>query len=99
MTDMRRDAVIRTALSPSDDVRPPVGMADEIHRRLLATPQQAASPWARMPGLRWMLRDTPTQEFIESGESWGYAAAPVIAGDIVYAADLDGKVRAIRRPR
>jgi outer membrane protein assembly factor BamB len=46
--------------------------------------------------MRWLLRDPPGEEFIASGESWGFAAAPVVAGGTVYAADLDGKVHAIR---
>ena len=54
MNDTYRDAVIRAALMPADDVRPPVGLADEIHRRLLVTPQQPRSVGGRVPGRRWM---------------------------------------------
>jgi eukaryotic-like serine/threonine-protein kinase len=43
MIDRDRDAIIRAALSPDHDVRPPADLADDIHRQLLATPQQPRS--------------------------------------------------------
>ncbi len=44
--------------------------------------------------VRWIHQERPTEEFIKSGENWGFGAAPVIADGVVYAADLGGKVYA-----
>jgi outer membrane protein assembly factor BamB len=44
--------------------------------------------------IRWMHLEPPSQRVIDAGQSWGYAAAPVISGATVYAADLTGKVSA-----
>jgi outer membrane protein assembly factor BamB len=43
--------------------------------------------------IRWMYREKPPEA--KSG-NWGFAAAPVIALGVVYAADLDGKVYAFK---
>jgi eukaryotic-like serine/threonine-protein kinase len=53
MNDRYQDAVIRAALTPSDEVHAPIGLADEIHVRLATTPQQARPIRARGRSLRW----------------------------------------------
>lgn len=45
--------------------------------------------------VRWMYVDPPTAEQVEKKAEWGFAAAPVIVGGTVYAADLNGSVYAI----
>lgn len=42
--------------------------------------------------LRWIHVDPPAGEHARANEYWGFGAAPVVAGKVVYAADLDGKV-------
>jgi outer membrane protein assembly factor BamB len=46
-------------------------------------------------GIRWVLLDPPGGEAAKSAKAWGFGASPVIAGNVVYAADLAGKVHAI----
>jgi outer membrane protein assembly factor BamB len=45
--------------------------------------------------VRWIHLDPPTKEILEAKKGWGFGASPVIAGDVVYAADLNGTVFAI----
>ena len=45
--------------------------------------------------LRWLHVDPPTPEQAAQTSEWGFAAAPVLVGGTVYAADLDGRVFAI----
>ncbi|HEX6397039.1 MAG TPA: PQQ-binding-like beta-propeller repeat protein, partial [Steroidobacteraceae bacterium] len=46
--------------------------------------------------VRWMHIEPPTQAVIDARQYWGYVAAPLIAGKIVYAADLTGRVSAFK---
>jgi outer membrane protein assembly factor BamB len=59
MNDRYRDAVIRVALSPADDLAPPVGLAEAIHQRVLATPQQPPRTGIRIGPLRWVPAVSP----------------------------------------
>ena len=43
----------------------------------------------------WMHVDPPGEELARSKAEWGFAAGPVIADGIVYAADLQGRVYAL----
>ncbi|MGH7466171.1 MAG: PQQ-binding-like beta-propeller repeat protein [Longimicrobiales bacterium] len=43
-----------------------------------------------------MYLDPPTPEVIAKKAEWGFGASPLIVDDIVYAADLNGKVHALR---
>jgi outer membrane protein assembly factor BamB len=45
--------------------------------------------------VRWIHLDPPTKEILEAKKGWGFGASPVIAGDVVYSADLNGTVFAI----
>jgi outer membrane protein assembly factor BamB len=44
--------------------------------------------------IRWVHIDPPSQAVVSAQRDWGFAASPVIVGDVVYAADLDGRVHA-----
>jgi outer membrane protein assembly factor BamB len=44
--------------------------------------------------IRWMYLDPPTPEAVQSTRAWGFGASPLIDGDRVYAADLNGRVYA-----
>ena len=44
--------------------------------------------------IRWMYLDPPSEEIVKARKGWGFGASPVIAGGVVYAADLNGKVYA-----
>jgi outer membrane protein assembly factor BamB len=44
--------------------------------------------------VRWMHIEPPSPAVVEAGQYWGYVAAPLIDGNIVYAADLAGRVSA-----
>jgi outer membrane protein assembly factor BamB len=44
--------------------------------------------------IRWLYLDPPTKETADAKKGWGFGASPVIAGDVVYAADLAGRVSA-----
>jgi outer membrane protein assembly factor BamB len=44
--------------------------------------------------IRWIFLEPPSEEIAKAGKGWGFGASPVIAGDTVYAADLNGKVHA-----
>jgi outer membrane protein assembly factor BamB len=46
--------------------------------------------------VRWMHIDPPSQAIVDARQYWGYVAAPLIAGQTVYAADLTGRVSAFR---
>ena len=48
----------------------------------------------RSGAVRWIHLEPPSEERAKSGAFWGFGASPVIAHDVVYAADLDGKVYA-----
>jgi hypothetical protein len=45
--------------------------------------------------IRWMHIEPPSQ-VVDARQYWGYVAAPLIAGKMVYAADLSGRVSAFR---
>ena len=45
--------------------------------------------------IRWILLDPPSAATVAAKKNWGFAASPVIADGVVYAADLDGKVYAL----
>lgn len=45
--------------------------------------------------IRWVFLDPPSAETVTAKKNWGFAASPVIANGVVYAADLDGKVYAL----
>jgi len=44
--------------------------------------------------LRWLYLDPPSEKIVAEKKGWGFGASPVIANDLVYAADLNGKVYA-----
>jgi outer membrane protein assembly factor BamB len=70
MTTNDRDALIRAALTPSDDVRLPDDLPDQIYRTLVATPQRRP----RLAGLtvgRWLPQLPP-------GVAWLLIAAAVV---------------------
>lgn len=46
-------------------------------------------------GIRWMILDPPDEATAKARTPWGFGASPVIADDLVYAADLAGRVYAI----
>ena len=58
MNAFDRDDLIRSALTPSAAVRPPVGLADDIHSALLDTPQRRPR-WTARLGLRWLPSASP----------------------------------------
>jgi hypothetical protein len=45
--------------------------------------------------IRWIHLDPPSEEAVKAHKNWGFAASPVEAGGVVYAADLEGRVYAI----
>jgi outer membrane protein assembly factor BamB len=45
--------------------------------------------------IRWIYLDPPSEQVVKDQKAWGFGASPVISGDRLYAADLDGKVYAI----
>lgn len=45
--------------------------------------------------IRWVHLDPPSEESAKALRSWGFGASPVISGNLVYAADLNGRVYAI----
>jgi outer membrane protein assembly factor BamB len=44
--------------------------------------------------IRWVYLEPPTAETVKAGKNWGFAAAPVVADGVVYAADFNGRVYA-----
>lgn len=48
--------------------------------------------------LRWMLLNPPSKAVLDAKQEWGFGAAPAAGKDIFYAADLAGRVYAIRLP-
>jgi outer membrane protein assembly factor BamB len=44
--------------------------------------------------VRWVHLDPPSQPVASAHADWGFAASPIIAGNVVFAADLDGRVHA-----
>jgi hypothetical protein len=42
-----------------------------------------------------MYLEPPSPAIVEKKTEWGFAAAPAMSDDIVYAADLQGRVHAI----
>ena len=42
--------------------------------------------------IRWLYLDPPPKEIVAAKKGWGFGASPVIAGDTVYAVDLNGRV-------
>ena len=48
--------------------------------------------------LRWLLLNPPSQAMLDAKQEWGFGAAPVASGDLIYAADLSGRVYALRCP-
>ncbi len=45
--------------------------------------------------IRWVHLNPPSQDTVEKKREWGFASSPVLAGGIIYAADLDGAVYAL----
>ncbi len=45
--------------------------------------------------IRWLYLDPPSAATLEKKAEWGFAAAPALGDDVVYAADLQGRVHAI----
>ncbi len=45
--------------------------------------------------IRWIYLDPPSEDIIKTSKGWGFGASPVIHEDLVYAADLNGRVYAI----
>lgn len=45
--------------------------------------------------VRWLYLDPPDKAVVESKKGWGFGASPVIADDVVYAVDLNGRVHAM----
>jgi outer membrane protein assembly factor BamB len=45
--------------------------------------------------IRWMYLEPPSAATLEKKTEWGFAAAPAMSDDVVYAADLQGRVHAI----
>ncbi len=46
--------------------------------------------------VRWLYIDPPDQTIVDANKGWGFGASPVIAGDVVYATDLNGRVYALQ---
>jgi outer membrane protein assembly factor BamB len=46
--------------------------------------------------MRWMELEPPSQAVVDARDYWGYVAAPLIEGQVVYAADLSGRVSAFK---
>jgi outer membrane protein assembly factor BamB len=44
--------------------------------------------------LRWLYLEPPSKEQVAAKKGWGFGASPLIAGDAIYAVDLDGRVYA-----
>jgi outer membrane protein assembly factor BamB len=44
--------------------------------------------------IRWIYLDPPSEENARNSKAWGFGASPVMAGNLVLAADLNGKVYA-----
>jgi len=44
--------------------------------------------------IRWLFLEPPASETVEKKLEWGFAASPLIADGVVYAADLGGRVHA-----
>jgi outer membrane protein assembly factor BamB len=42
--------------------------------------------------IRWLYLDPPSDETVKAGNDWGFAASPVVADGVVYAADFNGRV-------
>ncbi len=49
--------------------------------------------------IRWMYLEPPSEQIIKDKKGWGFGASPVIAGEVVYAADLNGRVYAFETLR
>ena len=45
--------------------------------------------------IRWLYLEPPSATTLEKKAEWGFAAAPALGDDVVYAADLQGRVHAI----
>ncbi len=48
--------------------------------------------------IRWIHLDPPSEEIVKAKKGWGFGASPVIAGGVIYAADLNGRVYACTNP-
>ena len=48
--------------------------------------------------LRWLLLDPPSQAVVAAKQEWGFGAAPIVTDSLIYAADLSGRVYALRCP-
>lgn len=44
--------------------------------------------------IRWLFLEPPSRQTVERKLEWGFAASPLIVDDVVYAADLGGRVHA-----
>jgi outer membrane protein assembly factor BamB len=45
--------------------------------------------------IRWLYLEPPSAATLEKKAEWGFAAAPALGGDVVYAADLQGRIYAM----
>jgi outer membrane protein assembly factor BamB len=45
--------------------------------------------------IRWLYLEPPNATTLEKKAEWGFAAAPALGDDVVYAADLQGRVHAV----
>ena len=45
--------------------------------------------------IRWIFLEPPTKNVLDEKRGWGFGASPLIVGDVVYAADLNGRVHAL----
>jgi outer membrane protein assembly factor BamB len=48
--------------------------------------------------LRWMLLNPPSKAVLDAKQEWGFGAAPAVGNNVFYAADLTGRIYAIRLP-
>jgi len=48
-------------------------------------------------GILWSYVDPPSEEAVKSGRNWGFAASPIVADEVVYAADFNGRVYAFEQ--
>jgi outer membrane protein assembly factor BamB len=44
--------------------------------------------------IRWVYLDPPAPDIVEKKAEWGFAAAPLLANGVLYAADLNGRIYA-----
>lgn len=49
--------------------------------------------------LSWLLLNPPAQAVVDSKQEWGFGASPAIGDGLVFAADLSGRIYALRAPK